>query len=428
MPPLPVPADPREQVLVESVICPHCWHTFRPEDLHFIATSPSLAFDHRLPGGGMRRFLPSQYTFMGDAIDPGGGTCTETACPKCHLKVPRLLTLRETFTVSMFGGPGTGKTYLLAAMMRMLADHLGHFGLAIEDADAEANAILHDYERTLFDQPTRESQVVLLKTDLVGDWYQNVTFGSSSKMLPRPFLYRVDPLASHPIRDRARGKARVVCIYDNAGESFEPGGDKEDSPVTRHMASAKGLLFVFDPTQETTFRTACAERSEDPQWADGRVYRQVKLFNNAMDRVLQFRSRQPTERVDTPLIVALAKYDAWSFLLGAEPLPQPYREVPLKDASGSIRVLDMPTVRRVSEQCRQMLAKHAAPMLVRITERCDPANTLFVPVSATGCAPAGQNDEGRYYHIAGDIAPVWAEVPLMALLHGALPELVPSVR
>jgi hypothetical protein len=51
-----------------------------------------------------------------------------------------------------------------------------------------------------------------------------------------------------------------------------------------------------------------------------------------------------------------------------------------------------------------------------------------VPVSATGCAPAGQNDKGQYYHIAGDIAPIWAEVPLMALLHGRLPELVPSVR
>jgi hypothetical protein len=342
--------------------------------------------------------------------------------------VPRLLTLRETFTVSMFGGPGTGKTYLLAAMMRMLADHLGYFSLAIEDGDAEANAILHDCERTLFDQPTRESQVVLLKTDLVGDLYQNVTFGSGSKMLPRPFLYRVDPLASHPIRDRARGKARVVSIYDNAGEHFEPGSDKEDSPVTRHMASAKGLLFIFDPTQETTFRAACAERSTDPQWADRRVSRQLTLFSEAMARVLRFRSRQPTDRVDTPLVVILPKYDAWSFLLGAERLPPPYREVPFKDGSGSIRILDMPTVRQVSEQCRQMLAKHAAPMLARITERCDPANTLFVPVSATGCAPAGQNDEGRYYHIAGDIAPIWAEVPLMALLHGAVPELVPSVR
>jgi hypothetical protein len=342
--------------------------------------------------------------------------------------VPRLLTLRETFTVSICGAPSSGKSYLLASMMRMLAEHLGFFGLSIEDADAEANAILHDYEKTLFDQPTNESHVELLKTDLVGDWYQTVTFGNVSKTLPRPFLYRIDPLASHPIKDRARGKSRVVCIYDNAGEHFEPGNDKEDSPVTRHMASAKGLLFVFDPTQESTFRTACAERSKDPQWADRRVSRQLTLFSEAMGRVLRFRGLQPTDRVDTPLVVILPKYDAWSFLLGDRKLPRAHREVPLKDGTGSIRIFDMPTVRKVSEECRQMLAKHAAPMLARITERCDPAKILFVPVSATGCAPAGQNEEGRYYHIAGDIAPIWAEVPLMALLHGGLPELVPSVR
>jgi hypothetical protein len=75
-----------------------------------------------------------------------------------------------------------------------------------------------------------------------------------------------------------------------------------------------------------------------------------------------------------------------------------------------------------------MLAKHAGPMLARIEERCDPARTLFVPVSATGCGPAGQNEQGRYYHRSGDIAPIWAETPLLALLNGAVPELVPSVR
>lgn len=427
-------AEAIAQQLVESLTCPHCWHRFRPEELHFIATSASLAFDHRLPGGAMRRFLPSQFTLTGDAIDPAGdpakgtGTCTETACPNCHLKVPRLLALRETFTVSICGAPSAGKSYLLAAMMRMLGERLGFFGLSIEDVDAESNAILHDYEKLLFDQPLKDSRVVLLKTDTIGHWYQDVQFGNVTKTLPRPFLYRIDPLSIHPIKDRARGKAPVLCIYDNAGESFEPGGDKEDSPVTRHMASAKGLLFVFDPTQETTFRAACAERSTDPQWADRRVSRQLTLFSEAMGRVLRFRGLQPTDRIDTPLVVILPKYDAWSFLLGDQKLPQPYRELQQKDGSGSIRILDMPTVRKVSEQCRQMLAKHAGPMLARITERCNPAKILFVPVSATGCGPAGLNEEGKYYHIAGDISPIWAEVPLMALLHGGLPELVPSVR
>ena len=425
--PASVADEARDQQLVEKVACPHCWHAFPPEELRFIATSAALAFDHRLGDGKMRRFLPSEFTFTGDAVDPAGGTCTETACPNCHLKVPKLLTLRDTFTVSIFGSPSSGKSYLLAAMMRMLGDRLGDYRLSIDDVDAESNAIIHDYERSLFNQPTPESPVKLLKTDLVGDWYQDVFFDGVRKTLPKPFLYRLDPLRSHPALSRARAKAQVICIYDNAGESFEPGSEQEGSPVTRHMAKARGLLFVFDPTQETSFRNACRERSSDPQWADQRMSRQQTLFSEAMGRVLRFRGLQPTDRVDTPLVVALPKYDAWSFLLGDEPLPEPWRDVPLKGGAGSIRVFDRPAVRRVSAACREVLAKHAAPMLTRIEERCDPSRVLFVPVSATGCGPAGKDEEGKYYHRFGDIAPIWAEVPLLTLLNGAIPELVPSV-
>ncbi len=415
------------QNLVEPISCPHCWHLFPPEELRFIATSPALAFDHRLPGGGMRRFLPSRFTFTGDAIDPLGGVCTDTACPECHLKVPRLLALRDTFTVSIFGSPSSGKSFLLAAMTRMLNERLGPYRLAIDDVDGEANAIIHDYEKSLFDQPIPESPVRLLKTDLIGDWYQTVSFGNATKTLPKPFLYRVDPLHGHPAYERARAKAQVLCIYDNAGESFEPGSEKEDSPVTRHMAKARGLIFVFDPTQETNFRSACRERSDDPQWADDRRSRQQTLFSEAMRRILLFRGLQPTERVDTPMVVILPKFDAWSFLLGDKPLPPLSREMTLKDGS-SLTVFDAPAVRRVSASCRTMLQKYATPMLALIEERCAPSRVLFVPASATGCGPAGRDEEGKYFHRAGDIAPIWAEAPLLALLNGAIPELVPSIR
>lgn len=413
--------------LVEFISCPHCWHRFRPEELNFIATSAALGFDHRLPGG-MRRFLPSQFTFTGDAVDPGGGVCTETACPDCHLKVPRILSFRDTCTVSIFGSPSSGKSYLLAAMTRMLNEHLSQYRLTIDDADAEANAIVHEYEKSLFDQPTPESRVTLLKTDLVGDWYQTVTFGTRSKTLPKPFVYRIDPLRGHPAYERALAKAQALCIYDNAGESFEPGRETEDSPVTRHMASARGLIFVFDPTQETTFRGACRARSNDPQWADDRRSRQQTLFSEAMARVLRFRAQQPTDRVDTPLVVILPKYDAWSFLLDVASLPPHWRDLPTSADGSRTRVFDGPTVRKISSLCRTMLEKHAAPMLTLIEERCVPSKILFVPVSATGCGPAGCDDNGKYFHRAGDIAPIWAEAPILSLLHGIVPELVPSVR
>lgn len=415
--------------LVPEVVCPNCWQTFPPEEVCYVATEPSLFGDRRLGSAAAQRFLPSRFHPDGRAIDPRGGLCHETACPNCHLEVPRPLLESPALFASVFGSPASGKSYLLAAMTHQLRRTLPRsFAVNFSDADPRSNAFLHHYENTLFDDAPGDGWVALAKTDVSGDRYRSVDFGGHTLAFPQPHFFQVSPVAGHPHESDPASVARTLCLYDNAGESFEPGREAEDSPVTRHMASARGLVFVFDPTQETSFRAACRERSTDPQWADERRSRQATLFSEAMSRILRFRSLQPTDRVDTPLVVILPKYDAWSFLLGDAELPSPFRDVPLKDG-GAVRVFDAPTVRRVSDVCREMLAKHAAPMLTRIEERSDPSRLTFVPVSATGCGPAGIDEaDGKYYHRAGDIAPIWVETPLLALLHGAVPELVPSVR
>ncbi len=417
--------------LLPSITCPHCWHPFPPEQLHYIATTPELSFDHRLPGGAMRRFLPSQFTLDGDAIDPGngngrGGICTETACPECHLKVPRLMSMRETLSLSIFGAPSGGKSYLLAAMTHCLSETLNRFRLMIKDADAEANVIVHEYERAVFQQPTPESPVTLPKTDLVGDWYSKVQFGGKTKTLPKPFLFQIDPLAGHPAHRLGASYGSLLCVYDNAGEHFEPGMEKEENPVTRHMASAQGLLFVFDPTQETRFREACSHRSQDPQWADARMSRQTSLFGEAVSRIQRFKSLLPTDRIETPLIVILPKFDAWNSLANIDRLPDPWRN---RKGSDGLPCLEFAAdvVKTVSQGCRQLLQNYAGSMLASIESSFDPTRIFYVPVSATGCGPSGQDPSGRYYHRFGDIKPMWAEVPLLMIMHQVAPGLLPAV-
>jgi hypothetical protein len=414
---------PAEGDLVDEIICPHCWHPFAPERMHFIAVSPSLAFDHRLGVGEYRRFLPSQFTLQGDAIDPGGSTCTETACPECHLKVPRVMATRRTLAVSIFGSPSSSKSYLLTSMTHQAEQLLDKFRISIDDADAEANVIIRDYQSQLFRAPTPDTKIRLLKTDLEGDWYTRVSFGKRSKLLPKPFLFKIDPMPGHPAHTAGSAAGRILRIYDNAGESFEPGMEKEESPVTRHMAQADGLMFVFDPTQENSFREACRQQSDDLQWRDSRMSQQQTLFSEAMRRIQRFAGRSEAERVRKPLIVVIAKYDAWSFLANAERLPSPWRHTAATGNGKDRLEFDFEGVRKVSQACRALLAKHASPMLSRIESNCAPENTLFVPVSSTGCPPAGKDDQG-YYHLAGNIKPMWSEVPLLALMHMCAPNLM----
>jgi hypothetical protein len=413
--------------LLDEIVCPHCWHHFPPEQMHFIATSPELAFDHRLPDGAYRRFLPTQFTIQGDAIDPLGGVCTETACPGCHLKVPRVMATRRTLALSIFGSPSSSKSYLLTSMTYQAEQLLDKFGISIDDADAETNVIIRDYQSQLFKSPTPETKVRLLKTDLEGDWYTRVSFGRRTKLLPKPFLFKIDPMTGHPAGAAGSEAGRILRIYDNAGESFEPGMEKEESPVTRHMSKADGLMFVFDPTQENSFRQACRQRSDDLQWTDSRMSQQQSLFSEAMRRVQRFSGLAETQRVKKPLIVVIAKFDAWSSMANMERLPEPWQRVGVASSGEDRLVFDFESVRRVSEACRKLLSSYASSMLSRIESNCDPECTFFVPVSATGCPPAGKDEQG-YYHLAGNIKPMWAEVPLLALMHACVPHLMVDPR
>ena len=423
--------------------------------IHFVSTSQELAFDHVLGEGRPRVFLPSQFTPQGDAIDPGGGICTETACPKCHLPVPRLLAQYPIMSVSIFGAPGSGKSFLLASMTHSLMQHGIHYGMTAEDVDPLLNAIVRDYERTLFHRAQHDTALIqLAKTGEAGDWYNTIFERGREKQLPKPFLYRIERAWPN---DRGLPEGQILCLYDNAGESFQPGADTEQSPVTRHMAKANALVFVFDPTQEAVFGRACADKSDDPQWRGGAFGDQVALFTEAVKRVRSYRSMLPNAVIETPLLVLLPKFDAWEFLLGE--LPPPYKEISVgKTGGSSIRVLDVDALLNVSKRCREMLQRYMPAVVAKIESSFNRKTIFYLPVSATGCSPTReteekpkeldlsslesldvgssalladaepQNPEAYGKFRAQDIKPIWAEVPFLAILKLLAPKLFPRVK
>ena len=273
------------------------------------------------------------------------------------------------------------------------------------------------------------------------DHYNTINVRGRQQLLPKPFLYRVERYGSGGV------DGRVLCLYDNAGESFEPGADKTSSPVTRHMAKADVLMFVFDLTQEPAFRRACAERSADPQWQGQARGEQAALFTEATMRIRNYKSMLPTDRIKTPLIVVLPKFDAWRFLLTDGDLPQPFKEV-AAGPTGSARTLDIETVLSVGKQCRAMLQKYQPALVAKIENTFISKNIIYLPVSATGCSPRKdqpleeepqsldlanldkldlsggnlltednpKNPSSYVGFRAGDIRPIWAEMPLMASL------------
>jgi hypothetical protein len=204
----------------------------------WIAAHNDLIGDPVLGPEKPRRFLPTRFTVSGQALDARGVACQQLACPRCHLILPRSTTEAEPLFVSIIGGPKTGKSYLLSAMTWELRKRLpAAFALSFNDADPVANQHLNEYEATLFLPEDPDKLVALAKTEESGDLYDQASIGGHTVSLPRPFLFNVRPTSQHLHASRSEKVSRVICMYDNAGESRIPAFAKNAGPSTRIPSS-----------------------------------------------------------------------------------------------------------------------------------------------------------------------------------------------
>jgi hypothetical protein len=420
----------RRITLVNRVTCPHCWNIFPPDQALWIAQHPDLLGDPRLGAEQSLRFLPTRFNIDGAAIDSRGFPCHGLACPKCHLPVPRSLFEMGPMFLSILGAPACGKSYFLAALTWQLRNVLPkQFGLTFSDADPISNHRLHEYEELQFLNADSGALVEIKKTEEQGDLYDTVLFGEQPVSYPRPFMFTLRPAESHPNSGASGKLSRVVCLYDNAGESFLPGHDTATSPVTRHLALSRALLFLFDPTQDPRFRRACQGKTTDPQMQERSQRlereasgRQETLLLEAAERVRRYAGLSARAKHNRPLILIVTKYDAWSSLLDAGRLPQPWSS----SAKNPVSAMQLETIEKMSAQVRALLWK-LSPEVVSAAESFTD-QVLYVPVSATGRSPEIDPVTGAKGFRPRDIHPMWVEVPLLYTLSRWSEGLIPYVR
>jgi hypothetical protein len=407
--------------LQRQVICPHCWHEFSPESALWVAQHSELVGDPRLGEDQQMRFLPSRFNVKGDAIDARGFPCTSLACPRCHLEVPRAFFELPALFWSILGAPACGKSYLLASMTWQLRKILPkYFALSFSDIDPTSNRTVNEYEEQLFLSPEPDKLTAIRKTELQGDLYDTVLYSDQTVSYPRPFVFSIKPTRDHPHLDRVRKLGKVLCLYDNAGEHFLPGQDTVGSPVTRHLAQSRVLLFLFDPTQDPRFREACQGYSEDPQLREStRTSRQESILHEAADRVRRLTGLSQLERHHRPLVVIVTKADVWLPLLSRHNLREPI----VRGNRENWGALQTAYVEEVSQKVRDLLWRHS-PEIVSAAEGFA-EQVAYIPVSATGTAPQLDPKTGLLGIRPKDIRPVWAEVPVLYALcrwlRGAIP-------
>ena len=396
------------------VTCPHCWHIFAPEEVYWVASHPDLRGDPLLGEDEAQRFLPTRFDPSGNALDVNGVACPRLACPRCHLGVSRAFLEMEPMFLSILGAPGSGKSYFLAAMTWQLRNTLReHFRLSFGDADPVGNQIVSQYEETLFYASDDQQLVALPKTQQEGDLYESVNIGERQIWYPRPFVFSIEPQENHPRFSERATLSRALCMYDNAGEHFLPGGETTVSPATRHLALSRVLLFLFDPTQHPRFRKKCQGVTSDPQMGEhGWTHRQDQVLSEAASRIRVHRGMAQHERYKRPLVVVVTKYDAWQSLLNNRDLR--IQHVVRKTRDG-LSALDIDAIRAISNEVRQMLSKYA-PEVVSAAEGFS-QDVTYLPVSALGCPPTLDKGTGALGIRPADIKPLFAELPILYALH-----------
>jgi len=410
----------------QRLTCPSCWAVLQPDELLWVSGHPDLRGDEFLGEDALKRFMPSRFDVDGFALDVNGSRCQSLACPKCHLTIPRILVEFKPLFVSVLGAPSSGKSYFLASTIWQTRQRLRSFHVDFADADPVANQVISGYEQKLFLSEDPDQFVAIPKTELDGELYQMVNYGSHQELYARPFVFSVRPGRDHVHLSNVKSprlSSRALCLYDNAGEHFQPKQEAEISPATDHLALSEALLFVFDPLQHPRFRERCRNHSADPQLSGSfQCHRQDEILLEAAKRIRQKANLAQHEPFAKPLIVVVNKSDVWAPLADEVLLTekQPFRQT----RSGSWAV-DYAAIKSVSESVRE-LCEELSPELI---SACDSfcSDVIFVPVSPQGCSPERSDASVNLLGVRPrTLKPHWAEVPLLYAMSRAKCNLVPG--
>ncbi len=408
---IPVPdsfdADLANEIPDGEIVCPHCWKSFPVDRLLYISCHPSLIGDHIAGEMEQSRFLPTKFNAMGQPLDDRGLVCTDMACPRCHLRIPSTVADLPSLCFSIVGAPSSGKSYYLTSLIHSLRRTLGEcFSSSLLDADPLLNSIIDGYERAIFMPADRDSVAVLPKTQQTGrDFSNQILLDGLVMDLPKPFIFELRPFAT----SEALHRNCNLIFYDNAGEHFQPGTDVLVNPATHHLAKSRGIIFLFDPTNDAMMRQIC--NRDDPQMDDAsKVSDQSVLLAEMINRIRRHRNISASEMVNIPLVIAVAKYDAWR-----EHLPWDLAGAStIVDGDGSESQLNLGILQQVSFLLRQLMLEQA-PAVVGVAEAFF-RHVWFVPVSNFGCL-ARRNENGYIGIVPAELKPIWVDEPFLLLLY-----------
>lgn len=388
-----------------ELTCPVCWLHFDGGDIMHIAVHDSLRGDPILGEDAQQRFLATRFNNAGQALDAMGIPSSEIACPHCRRKLPPSFLGMPHHIISLVGDQSAGKSYYLSVLTKVLPATLyREFSVVFQDGDPTGNAPVNDMRKALFGAQS-PAEAKLAKTQFEGAMYERLPRQGRMVALPRPFVYTL--AAEEKTRDQC-----ALIFYDNAGEHFQPGVNIVEQPGAQHVASAAGIMYLFDPFNSPEFRQHLRD-TKDPQLEKPVVDQQDIILSEMRTRIQTIRNLHSGETIQTPFAFIVGKYDAWLQLLNGKNLRESVHD----------GKLDISAIEENSNMIRGLLYQ-LSPPLVANAEALS-SNVMFFAASSFGHTPVKLKigAENAYVPDPARLRPVNVELPLLWILSRICPNL-----
>jgi len=201
-----------------------------------------------------------------------------------------------------------------------------------------------------------------------------------------------------------------LIFYDNAGEHFQPGVNIVEQPGAQHVASAAGIMYLFDPFNSPEFRRSIPD-TKDPQMEKPVVDQQDIILAEMRARIQIIRNLRSGEPITTPVAFVVGKCDVWIQLLNGKPLRDPLRD----------GKLDKGVIEENSNIARELMHQ-LCPAVVANAEALS-TNVMYFAASSFGHTPL-KIGPGEYVPDPARLQPIHVEVPLLWILSHISEQLV----
>lgn len=391
-------------------ICPFCYKNIDMKKLHYMCPNPecSSGFVNACGPSERARYVTKAPPFKeidyeksmflnkdpagADAVfaeghivrSSRGGVCdicrnkvSTALCPMCHGVLPPECAY-GTSIICFVGAAGTGKSHVMAMMMRDLADTVGpEFGFRISPAsEASRTKAVEKYVNRLYVERT-----VIPSTK---------PYSGSTEEEKAPMMF----FAGKPIN-------RAVAFMDTSGTDLEVGKNLNIYNISSYIGGATGLVFTVDPTRIPDI----AARMGFPKPAK---YNPVEDLRKVRDIVYSTNQMKPGKSIDIPLAIVLTKVD---LLLGTsndkeqdEVMFGPESSLHLERAKGKY---DAETTANIGAEVEEYLRRVLGDEFINTVEGFD--RHEYFAVSSLGGEPL---PNGRI----NDLGPFKTEDPLIWLL------------